>query len=89
MDKNRLTESLEELHDALQNTASINKADRQRLEHLETDIRKKLKQAEEAEDEEDTLIEDLVDAIQEFEVAHPSVTLALGRLMDILSGSGV
>ncbi len=87
MDKKRLSESLKEFQDALQNTASIDNTDQQRLEHLEREISKRLRQ--EDEDEDETLIEELVDAIQEFEVAHPHITMVLGHLMDILSGSGV
>lgn len=87
MDKNRLSESLEELQAALQNTDTISHADRQRLERLESDIRNRLKQ--DAEDDDESLIEELIETIQEFEVAHPQITLALGHLMNILSGSGV
>jgi len=89
MDKNQLSKSLQELHDALENTDSISLADRQRLERLHADIHEKLEQGQLAEEDDDTLVEELVEAIQEFEVAHPQITLALGRLMAILSGSGV
>jgi uncharacterized membrane protein len=88
MDKNQLSESLKELQAALRSTTSISKQDRMRLERLEANIQKRLEREEEAEDDE-TLVDELVDEIQEFEVSHPQITLALGHLMDILSQSGV
>ncbi len=89
MDKNRLSESLQELQEALRNTTTISKADRARLERLEASIEKRLEQEEPARDEDESLVDDLMDEIQEFEVSHPQITLALGHLMDILSQSGV
>jgi len=89
MDKKRLSDSLKELQDALKHTTTISDSDRQRLERLQANIAEKLKQEERAEDEDDTLVEDLVDAIQEFEVSHPQLTMVLGHLMNILSQSGV
>lgn len=91
MDKNRLSESLEELQEALRKNTAISRQDRQRLERLEADIQKRLEREEE--DDEDNpleeLVDELVDEIQEFEVSHPQITLALGHLLDILSQSGV
>ena len=90
MDKNRLTESLEELQEALQKTTTISRQDRQRLERLEADIQKRLEREEDEEDNPvEELMDELVDEIQEFEVSHPQITLALGHLLDILSQSGV
>jgi len=88
MDKNQLNDSLKELQDALQNSTSLSQQDRQRLERLEANIQKKLEQDDKPGDDE-TLIEELVDEIQNFEITHPQITLALGHLMDILSQSGV
>ena len=84
MDKNQLSESLKELQDALQDANTLSESERQRLERLEANIQKKLD-----EEEDETLVDDLVDEIRDFEVAHPQITLALGHLMDILSQSGV
>jgi len=84
MDKNQLSESLKELQDALQDATTLSESERQRLERLEANIQKKLD-----EEEDETLVDDLVDEIRDFEVAHPQITLALGHLMDILSQSGV
>jgi CII-binding regulator of phage lambda lysogenization HflD len=93
MDKNRLSESLEELQEALRKTTAISKQDRQRLELLEANIQKKLERDEDIDDEDDNIVEELVDElgdeIREFEVSHPQITLALGHLLDILSQSGV
>ena len=84
MDKKQLSESLKELQDALQDATTLSESERQRLERLEANIQKKLD-----EEEDETLVDDLVDEIRDFEVAHPQITLALGHLMDILSQSGV
>jgi CII-binding regulator of phage lambda lysogenization HflD len=92
MDKNRLSETLEELQEALRNSTTISHQDRQRLERLETSIQKKLKQEEDVDEDDnpvEELLDELQDEIQEFEVSHPQITLALGHLMDILSQSGV
>lgn len=89
MDKNRLSESLKELQEALRNTTTISTADRKRLERLEASIQKRLEQQEPAGAEDEGLADELMEEIQEFEVTHPQITLALGHLMDILSQSGV
>ena len=92
MDKNRLSESLEELQEALRNTTELNKQDRQRLERLETSIQRTLERDDDVEDDDnpvEELVDELTDEILEFEVSHPQITLALGHLLDILSQSGV
>jgi len=93
MDKNRLSESLKELQDALRKTTTLSNQDRQRLERLESNIKMRLERDENADEEDDNLVDELVgemiDEIREIEVSHPQITLALGHLMDILSQSGV
>lgn len=90
MDNSDLLDTLEKLHQELEQTENLDDESRQQLQHLMGDMRTVLEREEPASTEEDdSFIEQLGDAIQEYEVSHPSITAALQHALDILSGAGI
>ncbi len=92
MPKQRLNESLEQLHDELARTGSIDAESRQALEHVMSDIHAALERtdaADEAKTGDDSLLEQLRSATRSFEESHPNLTAAVGRLADALSNMGI
>jgi molecular chaperone GrpE (heat shock protein) len=87
MDKNELRDSLDNFHKELEKSASLESGDRERLESMEADMRQML-EAEGAK-RDDSLVEQLDQAVHQFEISHPELTIALGHLLDILSQEGI
>ena len=90
MDHEKLRQTLEELHNEIENTDTVDGESRQMLEHLTTDIRGLLDRSGEASHGEyQSLSEMLSHAITHFEVTHPKLTSNMGQVLNILSGSGI
>lgn len=90
MDNSNLRDTLEKLHQELEQTDNLDDESRRQLEHLMGDIRTTLEREEPSSaEEDDSFIEQLSDAIQQYEVSHPSLTSALQHALDILSGAGI
>lgn len=90
MDDN-LCDRLEALHQQIHaELASVDQLDsekREMLEHLQQDIAAALERCEGP--QESDLLDRLTVAVDEFEVTHPSLTTAIGHVMDVLSRSGI
>lgn len=83
MPERRLQETLQQLHEELDRTESIGPEERALLKDLMTDIRHTLEEPEESTAERhQSLNERLREAAGDFEEAHPSLTLALRRVID-------
>jgi predicted nucleic acid-binding Zn-ribbon protein len=89
MDKNKLRDSLDNFHNELEKTESIETGDRQRLENMETELRGLLETETDADQRDDSIIEQLEHALHQFELTHPDLTMAIGHLLDILSQEGI
>lgn len=90
MDDSDLRETLEKLHQELEQTETLDDESRQRLEHLMGDIRTALDREESSPDEDyQSLGEQIGDAITLYDVSHPSLTIALRHALEILSGAGI
>ena len=87
MDKNELRDSLDNFHKELEKSASLESGDRERLESMEADMRQMLESQGAKRD--DSLVEQLDQAVHQFEISHPELTIALGHLLDILSQEGI
>jgi hypothetical protein len=61
---------------------------KQRLEQLQTTIESRLGEAE-TQSGPGSLVEPVRQAIDEFEDSHPTLTLTLGRIMDVLNKLGI
>jgi hypothetical protein len=90
MDDSELRKALEKLHQELEQVDTLDDESRQQLEHLMGDIRAALERQEASPGEEDeSLGEQIREAIQRYEITHPSLTMALQHALEILSGAGI
>ena len=86
-----LRDHLQELHEELENTDSVDSDARDLLSSLLADIQSLLDRS----DEEDhthspgSLAERLGTATREWETSHPNLAAAVGRVMDTLSNMGI
>jgi signal transduction histidine kinase len=86
----QLREHLEALHSELTSTPSVDDRSKQLLEEVLADIRELLERTEPAaQDEHQSLGERLRDATQHFEDSHPTLSTAVGRVVDALSNLGI
>ena len=84
-----LRELLEKLHHELEHTEVTDEAGRERLRHLEADIRALLARSEEETETDEPMLERLQDSIDHFETTHPELTMMLSQMMTILSNAGI
>lgn len=87
MDSQQLHTLLEQLHAELQQANDVAEPDKQLLHNLMGDIQNVLAKTGD-ESLYPPLSRQLAEAIQRFEVSHPTLTLAIGKALDILSGAG-
>ncbi len=88
--KEQLRKHLEALHGELSNTSLVDESSKQLLEEVLEDIRKLLAQAEPPDgDEPDGLADRLRDATRSFEESHPTLSTAVGRVIDALTNLGI
>ena len=86
-----LRERLQELHQELENTGSVDSDARELLGSLLADIQSLLDRSseEDATHSPATLSNRLEAATREWETSHPTLAAAVGRVMDTLSNMGI
>jgi hypothetical protein len=84
-----LRELLEKVHNELERIEVTDEAERERLRHLDADIRDLLKRSGEKVVTDESLLERLQDSIDHFEDTHPRLTMMLSQMMTILSNAGI
>jgi hypothetical protein len=91
MNDDELRQLLEELHQKIENTNSVDEKGRQLLSHLSVDIRNLLERTghEEHLRGNEREIGRLEESVRHFEVSHPSLTAALTQLLNILNNAGI
>lgn len=89
MTEQNLRDLLEKLHQELEQIDVADESERERLRHLEADIRKLRERSGEAPETDEPMLERLQDSIDHFEVTHPRLTLMLSQMMTILSNAGI
>ena len=90
MSDENLRKLLEQLHDELERTESVDEKGDELLRHLDADIGNFLKRSGKGKRQPDEpLLEQLQDAIDHFEVTHPRLTMMLSEMMTILSNAGI
>jgi phytoene/squalene synthetase len=90
MTDENLRKLLEQLHDELERAESVDDKGDELLRHLNEDISNLLKRSEKGKAHSDeSLLERLEDAIDHFEVSHPTLTTMLSEMMTILSNAGI
>ncbi len=91
MNDDELRQLLEELHQRIESTDSVDEKGRELLSHLSVDIRNLLERAghEEKLRGSPREVGRLQESIQHFEVTHPNLTAALSQLLNILNNAGI
>ena len=89
MTEQNLHELLEKLHNELVTMEATDEASRERLRHLQADIRDLLARTDETAETDEPLLERLQDSIDHFGETHPQLTLMLSQMMTILSNAGI
>ena len=89
MSDQNLNELLDKLRDELAHTEVTDEASRERIRHLEADIRRLRERTDESSEADDTMLERFEDAINHFETSHPQLTLMISQMMTILSNAGI
>ena len=84
MENKELERLLEKLHTELENMQSVDEKDMQLLRDIEQDINGLLHQSDR-----DTVLGRLNEAIQQFEVSHPTITAMLSEISSILNIAGI
>ena len=89
MTDQNLRDLLEQLHEELERTEAKDEASRERLRHLQADIRALRKRSGETIESDEPLLERLQESIDHFETSHPQLTMMLSQMMTILSNAGI
>ena len=89
MTDQNLRELLEKLHDELERAEVTDEAGRERLRHLEADIRRLRKRSGDKLEADEPMLERFQDSIDHFEETHPQLTLMISQMMTILSNAGI
>lgn len=83
----RLRQTLEQLHEELEQADSLDPGSRELLREVMGDIREALDRPQTSESA--SLLDRLREATGEFEESHPRLTAAVGRVADALSNLGI
>jgi hypothetical protein len=91
MNDDELRHLLNELHEKLESTDSVDEQGRQMLDHLSTDIRALLERTgpEHESPETSNEVNRLEESIRYFEVTHPTLTATLSQMLNILNNAGI
>ena len=90
MDNEEHRKLLEQLHDEINKTQTVDQKDVELLRDLEGDIRALLERARENPVEyHPSFIQRLEGALTHFEVTNPELTSLISRLLDSLSSAGI
>ena len=89
MNDQNLRELLEKLHNELEHTEVTDEAGRERIRHLEADIRALRERSHEQTDTDESMLERFQDSIDHFEATHPDLTMMISQMMTILSNAGI
>lgn len=91
----RLKERVDALHQQLSGSDSLDEADRASLESLLADVARVLERDDEAHEKaesveaDESLVDQLREAAENFEEQHPTLTELVGRVADALSRLGI
>ena len=90
MDNKKSRELLQQLHDEINNTQTVDEEGSELLRDLDGDIRELLERSEEQQGQvHPSVIQRLESALSHFEVTHPELTTLISKVVDSLSNAGV
>ncbi len=89
MDKQKLREQLQELHNELQQAESLDTGEREMLKQLAREVQEVLHEDGEQKQSYETLGERLREAVAQFEASHPQATMLMREIIDQLAYMGI
>jgi len=90
MDDQELRSLLEQLHKEIESSATVDEKEQELLQHLAADIRDLLARSEgEESPPEPSVVKRLEEAVDQYEITHPDLTMLLSKLLAILSNAGI
>ena len=89
MSDQNLHELLEKLEREMEQMDVTDEAGRERLRHLEADIRRLRERSMEGEETDESMLERFQESIDHFETSHPELTMMISQMMTILSNAGI
>jgi len=90
MDEQELRKLLEQVHNEIENTKSVDDKGRELLHDIGADIRELLaRSGEETLDAQPTMLKSLEDSISYLEITHPTLTNTLSKILESLSNAGI
>lgn len=89
MNDDELRQLLEELHQRIESTDTVDEQGREMLNHLSMDIRNLLERTGEPRRDTSREINSLEESIRHFEVTHPTLTATLSQMLNILNNAGI
>jgi hypothetical protein len=90
MDKKGLDQLLNQLHEEIKNTKAVDEKGTDLLRALETDIQSLLNRSGESQSlVRPSVVRNLQNALDHFEVTHPNLTAAISELLESLSNAGI
>jgi len=90
MDNGTLKKALEQLHEEIQKTETVDQSQSEMLQHLVKDVDDLLARSGELDQAQNASVVDrLTRAIELFEITHPSLTARMNKLLNILSSAGI
>lgn len=88
MEKQRLRELLEQLHEELEKTETVDQGTGEVLTGLKQDISRLVQDETSIEDEQEGLTERLNDVVGHFEEDHPKLSMVIQHVLDSLARMG-
>jgi hypothetical protein len=90
MDNQELRKLLDELHDEVNKTQTVDKKGRELLRDLDGDIRALLERSRENPVKVNpSIVQQLEGALDHFEMDHPELTMLISKLLESLSNAGI
>lgn len=87
--RQNLRELLEKLHNELARIEVTDETERERLRHLEADIRRLLERSGDIAEADEPMLERFQDSIDHFEATYPRLTMMISQISTILSNAGI
>ncbi len=88
-ERQNLHELLEKLERQMQQIEVTDESGRERLRHLEADIRRLRGRSDKDEETDEPMLERFQESIDHFETSHPELTMMISQMMTILSNAGI
>ena len=89
MNDQNLREQLERLQSELEKTEVTDEAGRERIRHLQADIRTLLERSDDQMDTDESMLERFEESVEHFQETHPQLTMTISQMMTILSNAGI